>query len=171
MTAELRLEGSQSFDEFYRQHRAGLVRALAVTLHSVDLGTDAADEALARACERWATVSTLDNPAGWVYRVGFNWGTSTLRRLRRPTPRWLTDPQGLPWADSPDPAIDHALARLNADQRAVVVCRLILGWSEAHTAECLGIRPGTVKSRLSRATEQLSASLASFNPHNTEVPR
>ena len=171
MATEIPLDDGTSFDEFYRKHRAGIVRALALTLHSVDLGTDAADEGLARACERWATVATLDNPAGWVYRVGFNWGTSVVRRVRRPAPRWLTDPQGLPWADSPDPAIDQALARLKSDQRAVVVCRLMLGWSEAQTAECLGLRPGTVKSRLSRAVEQLSASLASFNPHNSEVPR
>jgi len=48
-----------------------------------------------------------------------------------------------------------ALDELAIDHRAVVVCRLLLGWSEAQTAEALAIRPGTVKSRLSRASKQL----------------
>jgi len=47
------------------------------------------------------------------------------------------------------------LDELAIDHRAVVVCRLLLGWSEAQTAEALAIRPGTVKSRLSRASKQL----------------
>jgi len=51
------------------------------------------------------------------------------------------------------------LDELAIDHRAVVVCRLLLGWSEAQTAEALAIRPGTVKSRLSRASKQLERRL------------
>jgi RNA polymerase sigma-70 factor (ECF subfamily) len=58
-----------------------------------------------------------------------------------------------------DPAIALALDDLSIDHRAVVVCRLLLGWSEAQTADALAIRPGTVKSRLSRASTQLARRL------------
>jgi RNA polymerase sigma-70 factor (ECF subfamily) len=58
-----------------------------------------------------------------------------------------------------DPAIDDALAGLPTKQRAVVVCRLLLGWSEAQTSAALGIRPGTVKSRLHRALGTLQVEL------------
>ena len=48
-----------------------------------------------------------------------------------------------------------AVNRLPEEQRLVVVCRFILDLSEAETASVLGLRPGTVKSRLSRALDRL----------------
>jgi DNA-directed RNA polymerase specialized sigma24 family protein len=39
------------------------------------------------------------------------------------------------------------------------VCRLLLDWSVADTAKALGVRPGTVQSRLHRAVQTLEVSL------------
>jgi RNA polymerase sigma-70 factor (ECF subfamily) len=51
--------------------------------------------------------------------------------------------------------VNAALARLPAKHRDVVRCRFLLELSEEETAEKLGVRPGTVKSRLSRALDKL----------------
>ena len=48
-----------------------------------------------------------------------------------------------------------AVNRLPEEQRLVVVCRFILDLNEAETASVLGLRHGTVKSRLSRALDRL----------------
>jgi RNA polymerase sigma-70 factor (ECF subfamily) len=48
-----------------------------------------------------------------------------------------------------------AVNRLPEEQRLVVLCRYILDLGEAETASILGIRAGTVKSRLSRALDRL----------------
>ena len=48
-----------------------------------------------------------------------------------------------------------ALGRLVERDRTVIACRYLLELSEAETAAALGVRPGTVKSRLSRALERL----------------
>jgi len=48
-----------------------------------------------------------------------------------------------------------AVNRLSEEHRLVVACRYFLDLSEAETASALGIRTGTVKSRLSRALERL----------------
>jgi RNA polymerase sigma-70 factor (ECF subfamily) len=48
-----------------------------------------------------------------------------------------------------------ALAELPERDRLVVSCRYLLELTEAETAAALGMRPGTVKSRLSRALEKL----------------
>jgi len=49
----------------------------------------------------------------------------------------------------------EAVNRLSEEHRLVVACRYFLDLSEAETASVLGIRRGTVKSRLSRALERL----------------
>lgn len=159
-----------SFEQFYAQHRTPIARALALTLGDRELAVEATDEALARAYQRWGQVQMLDNPAGWVYRVALNWSRSILRRLTRPAPSWVSGTGTSPAPVVQDPAIDRALDSLSLDQRAVVVCRLLLGYSEARTAELLGIRPGTVKSRLHRALDRLEPLLSPLHSSHEETP-
>lgn len=61
--------------------------------------------------------------------------------------------------------------RLTVDQRAVVTCRLLLGMSEAETAAALRIRPGTVKSRLHRATQRLQSLLRPLHQATQDLPQ
>ena len=53
----------------------------------------------------------------------------------------------------------RALGGLREDDRLVLGCRFLLDLSEADTAAALGVRPGTVKSRTSRALERLRGEL------------
>lgn len=150
-----------SFDEFYRRHRDAVARTLALTVGDDGLGFEAADEAMARAYQRWAVVSTLANPEGWVYRTGLNWARSWLRRRTRGAAK---DPLLAPAErieDRPgDPDLARAVARLPDKLRAVVVLRYYRDWSVEETADALDIAPGTVKSRLSRALHKLEQDLA-----------
>jgi RNA polymerase sigma-70 factor (ECF subfamily) len=52
-------------------------------------------------------------------------------------------------------ALLRAVERLSEPERLVVTYRYLLELSEAETARALSIRPGTVKSRLSRALARL----------------
>jgi RNA polymerase sigma-70 factor (ECF subfamily) len=56
-------------------------------------------------------------------------------------------------------ALLAAVDRLREEDRLVVSCRFFLDLSERETAEVLGWRHGTVKSRLSRALQRLRAEL------------
>jgi RNA polymerase sigma-70 factor (ECF subfamily) len=155
-----------AFHDFYAGSRDRVGRALAVTLGDADLAADSVDEAMARAYQRWPSVSRMDNPSGWVYRVGLNLARSRIRRL---THRRRVVVIGHAVSEAPEPevlepAILRALRELPVDHRSVVVCRLLLGWSEAETAQALGIRPGTAKSRLHRATATLADRLAHLRP-------
>jgi len=152
-----------TFVDFYRDHRSPVARALALTLGDRQLADEATDEAMTRAYQHWKKVSTLDNPGGWVYRVGLNWSRSVLRRVRRPD----RTPTGQLFTDAPvagEPAVVAALMTLSVEHRAVVVCRHLLGWSEAETAAALGLRRGTVKSRTSRALTLLREQLHHLGP-------
>jgi RNA polymerase sigma-70 factor, ECF subfamily len=52
-----------------------------------------------------------------------------------------------------------AIGRLGDDHRLVLTCRYFLDLSEEETAAALGVRRGTVKSRLARALERLRAEI------------
>lgn len=56
-----------------------------------------------------------------------------------------------------------ALDRLRDEDREVIGARFLLELSEAETAETLGLRPGTVKSRTSRALARLRVVLAELD--------
>jgi RNA polymerase sigma factor (sigma-70 family) len=47
------------------------------------------------------------------------------------------------------------IGRMREDDQLVIAARYLLGLSEAETATALSLRPGTVKSRLSRALQRL----------------
>jgi RNA polymerase sigma-70 factor (ECF subfamily) len=153
----VRIGSAASFDAFYRGAADKVRRALCLALADVELGTEATDEAMARACSRWTEVATYANPEGWVYRVGLNWARSRQRRRR-----WR-DLRPVPDHPAPEVPDDHdlsrALTRLTLEQRAVVVCRYLLDWTEDDTAAALDIPVGTVKSRLSRALHRLAQHL------------
>jgi RNA polymerase sigma-70 factor (ECF subfamily) len=53
----------------------------------------------------------------------------------------------------------EAVERLSDEHRDAIACRYFLELSEDETAAALGVRRGTVKSRLSRALERLREEL------------
>lgn len=146
-----------SFAEFYQLNYRKIAGGLAVTLGNSDLGTEAADEAMARAYANWAEVSHYGNPSGWVYRVGLNWGRSWLRRAGRRLPWHASSTVELP--ETGDPTLQKALRKLDPKYRSVVVCRYFFDWSTEQTASALDLKTGTVKSRLSKALYELRTDL------------
>ena len=146
-----------SFDAFYRAESDGLCRALMVALGNVDLAREATDEGFVRAYQHWRKIGRYDNPAGWVYRVSLNWARSRLRKTKREV---ITDDiHQVAAGMSSDPALIDAVQQLPLEFRSVVVLRYLMQWSTAEVAEALGVPSGTVKSRLSRALDQLRDAL------------
>jgi RNA polymerase sigma-70 factor (ECF subfamily) len=82
-------------------------------------------------------------------------GRVAATESRAPVP--LPEAEALAGSDRRELA--EALARLAPEHRQVVTLRYLLDLSEAECAAALGCRPGTVKSRLSRALAKLRAEL------------
>jgi RNA polymerase sigma-70 factor (ECF subfamily) len=159
-TNALEREGTLTFSDFstfYKRSWIEVYRPLVATIRDPDLASEAVDEAMERAYARWSTVSGMSNPEGWIYRVAYRWAVDRLRRRsteRRLLPRLFTEPSS---ADTPvvEPMLDGALSVLPIEQRAVVVLACAFDWPETDIADALGIRPGTVKSRLHRGLARL----------------
>ena len=70
------------------------------------------------------------------------------------------EPDADPGVDIADrDQLERGFRRLDADQRTVLVLHYYLGLTLDEAAEALGIPPGTVRSRLSRATRAMRAAL------------
>lgn len=136
-----------------------LVRAAVFLGADVHEAEDLAQQTLVRCYSGWERVEGADNRDAYVYRMLLN----ALRDARRS--RWWrsrvdVDLEGVV-ADATDAvamadAIHRALSGLSKVNREVVVLRYFVQLSEAQTAAALGIPPGTVKSRLSRALAALA---------------
>ncbi|MCB0895383.1 MAG: SigE family RNA polymerase sigma factor [Nocardioides sp.] len=160
-------EDDADYVAFVDARYARLVRAAVLLGCARTDAEDAVQDALVRCYGAWPRVSAADDRDAYVYRVLVNGITRSRRR------RWRGE---VPHRDLPeppptsDPAADVALsqsiraslARLGAEQRQVLVLRYFADLSEAQIATVLGIAPGTVKSRASRAIALLSAD-ASLN--------
>lgn len=150
-----RVADEQAFEAFWSTHRDRLYRALALTLGDAGLASEAVDEAMARALERWAKVGRYDQPAGWVYRVAWNWATSRRRKLAR-RPVLPIEALDRPVEDAlPDVDLARQLAALRPAYRTVLVLRCYLQLTPTEIAEALQLPVGTVKSHLHRGLEQL----------------
>ncbi|MEU6036952.1 sigma-70 family RNA polymerase sigma factor [Actinomadura sp. NPDC047616] len=77
----------------------------------------------------------------------------TNRLFQPPEPVWSAENDAL-LADDRRRVL-RALTRLPARQREAIVLRYYLGLSEAEIAAAMGVRPGTVKSTISRGLDAL----------------
>ena len=124
---------------------------------------------MARCYQHWTRISGYDDPSAWVYRVALNWARSVLRKRQVRRRRNASESNGTRSLHSAEAFaetttdIGAAMELLSLDHRAVVICRIHLDMDVAVTAKVLGIRQGTVKSRLHRALDQLRAALNEGN--------
>lgn len=145
-----------AFASFYERQGGQVLRALALSLGDQELAREATQEGMVRAWHAWDRISRYDNPAGWVYRVGLNWGRSRLRRLSRELLGQDGERTGRDDEPDPiDPVLVAALAELSHRHRAVAVLRLYLDWSVEEVAAALNIPQGTVRSRQHTALQRL----------------
>jgi RNA polymerase sigma-70 factor (ECF subfamily) len=102
----------------------------------------------------------------WVFSIAHNRAIDAHRRARRrPTSR--PEPPTVPPPGEPfDAELLHALARLSADQREVVVLRFVADLSLESVAHITDRTVGAVKALQHRAIEHLSRSLGAQLPSN-----
>jgi RNA polymerase sigma-70 factor (ECF subfamily) len=154
-----------AFSELTRVAIGRLYAAARLILRDDQRAEDATQEALVAA---WRDLSALRDPDrfdAWLHRLLVR---ACYREARRGRRRWAIELEVRTTEGSePDPALDVAdrdqlergFRRLDADQRTVIVLHYYLGLSLDEAADALGIPPGTVRSRLHRATQALRAAL------------
>src|SRR5688572_13737246 len=107
---------SADFEIFARDTSLRLRRAL-VARYGVDVGVDAAADAMAYAWEHWDAVEAMANPTGYLWRVGQTSAGRQHRWRRAP----LLPPEVVIETAAFEPGLPAALRRLRPDERVAVV--------------------------------------------------
>lgn len=149
-----------AFEDWYRQAYPGLVESIVRAVGDRALGVDAADEAAARAFERWERVAAMRSPNGWVYRVAVNVAKRHMARTGRDADAAILALAGRP-AVAPPPGNEAWLLvpTLPLRQRTAIVLRHAAGLTEAGIAEAMGVTRSTVSSTLASAHDNLRRKL------------
>ncbi len=159
------VELDQEFDAFYAAtHRriVGQIYAMTGNLHEAE---DCAQEAYARAWQRWAWLCAgHGSPEAWVRTVATRLAVSSWRKAvnrltahRRENP--VTEVSGM----NPDHlAVVAALRKISAEQRVALVLHHYAGLSIEEIAAETGARPSAVKARLARGRKALVPHLSEF---------
>jgi len=134
---------------------------------------DVVQEAYVRAFTHLDSFRGDSSLATWLARIAMNEALGRLRR-QRPNVEWTTLPPGtleaqiiqFPLSAPSDPektmaqreiqqVVEHAIDDLPEAFRIVFITRVIEGMNVEETAEILGLKPETVKTRLHRARTML----------------
>jgi RNA polymerase sigma factor (sigma-70 family) len=154
---------------------ARLDAAARLIVRDPELARDVVQDALVSAWRDLPTLREPDRFEAWLHRLTVNRCLDLLRRRRRRVIEVALTPVHAPSQDDVSGSVidrerlDHALARLTPDLRAVVVLRYFVDMPLAEIAEVMGIPPGTVRSRLHRAMGGLRSALVAEDEADLEI--
>jgi RNA polymerase sigma-70 factor (ECF subfamily) len=159
MIALLRTGDGGALAETYRQFAAPLLATAFYLLGSRADAEDVVHDLFVGLPERLEAYEERGQFWPWLRRCAVRLALMRLRAGRRRMD--LAIAGSTPWADtaSEGPALERALERLPADERAVVVLKVIEGYAHQEIAELLGIRRNTSEVRLHRAIKRLREQL------------
>jgi RNA polymerase sigma factor (sigma-70 family) len=146
-----------SFEDFFEHEQERLLRLLWMVTGSLQEAEDIVQDAFLRVWERWPTVSSMENPTGYLHHTAMNIFRNRYRRARL---RLRTAIGSNPPVDAFGSAEDrisvaHALGSLTPKQRAALVLTDLLGYPADEAGRMLGVRGSTVRSLSSTARAAL----------------
>ncbi len=146
-----------TFDSFLEKSGPPL-RAALVAAYGHQVGNDAVAAAVAYGWEHWGRLQEMDNPAGYLYRVG----QTAAKKAFRPQPFLpVPPPQEMPEFE---PRLLPALEALSEGQRVAVLLVHAMGHTQAAAAEILEVSESTIRTHLQRGLKRLRQTLE-VEPH------
>lgn len=153
----------EAFGRVYDRH---LERVQRHCRRLVDRTEDADDLVAITFLEAWRRRGSVRFVDGsllpWLLVTATNAGRNLRRSARRHRAlleRLANEPSHHPTELEDSDDMRRALARLSVRHREVVALCVLEGFSEREAAAALGVAPGTIKSRLSRAKAELRSTI------------
>ncbi len=154
------------FTAFFQAGYERLFQTLFLMCGNKGDAEDLAQEAMARAFERWDRVQAAEAPMGYVFQIAFNLYRSRLRRIRRA----LTREGPAPAAAAAETNVGQirvevleALSSLPRSQREALLLVGWLGFPAEEAGRILGIEASSVRGRIHRARTALRERLGGID--------
>lgn len=149
------------FDDFYRDQRDRLFRALVVLTRNTHEAEELAQDAFAVVWQRWSRVRIMRDPEGYVFRVALNAHYRTYRRVQRAARHLMTRDELVNPSEAVDAKdqLERAILRLPSRQRAALIVTELLGYDSIEAGRIMQVRPGTVRRLASKARQSLKQQL------------
>ena len=161
----------RAFDLLVGKYQTGIARVVSQYLKDQDVVKDVVQEAFIRAYKGLANFRYESQFYTWLYRIAVNTAYNHMRSVQR----WqgmldiddeyhesevaehtgVEGPEHARHNEDLKQAIQRAVARLPMDLRTALLLREMEDMSYEQIAEVVGCKVGTVKSRISRAREQV----------------
>jgi RNA polymerase sigma factor (sigma-70 family) len=167
----------EEYDEqvtaLYRKH-AGRVQGYLINMGcDWGLAEEITDDAFLAARRRWERVRTLDEPAGYVFKIARNERSKRQKAHECRAKDLDPEPQATARAAAGDlaqvvadrAAIWQALRQLPERHVEAVLLRVVAGLSETATAQAMGVSTGCVKRYAFEGRRRLRVLLADFRRH------
>lgn len=142
------------FEEFFAVESSKMLRLAVGLVDRPERAEEIVQDAFEKTLLAWPR---LREPGAFLRTAVVNGCRSELRR-RRVMRRHPDPPAALAELGESDRALLEAVARLSPRRRIAVTLRFYADMTEADAAAAMGIRPGTVKSLISRGLDDLRQS-------------
>jgi len=171
----------RAFEELFQQYQKGIYNAIYQIVRSESDAADLTQDVFVRAYRALPRLQSPEAFTSWLYRIAINLSRNHLRDTARQRTESLEfndgDDEGGGQRDiadtSADPAakaqtrdvqdrVRRAIDTLSEDHRTVILLHHIEEMPVEEIARILSVSVGTVKSRLSRARENLRRKLAGY---------
>ncbi|MEM7106051.1 MAG: RNA polymerase sigma factor [Bacteroidota bacterium] len=165
-----KLGDHQAFKQLVVMHERQVMATVTGMLGDVETAKDISQQVFIRFFRSLADYRGDSRLGTYLTRIAINLSLNEIKRKQRTIGNLNTYKSDL----GTNPVIDHsaspeqletrqlvqsALQQLPDEARAVIVLRMIEGYSTKETAEILGLPMGTIGSRLSRAQDKLKSIL------------
>jgi RNA polymerase sigma-70 factor, ECF subfamily len=161
-----------AFRQLADRHLASSYRLACAILGNSAEAEDATHDAFVQAWKYWSTLRDPTRFEHWFDRILVNTCRNRLKRTARWRTQDLSDEMPGTGRDLMAAAVERdamgaAIRTLSPDHRIVVALRFYRDLTVAEIARQLGVRPGTVQSRLHYAMKRLHAALDQADAQRT----
>jgi DNA-directed RNA polymerase specialized sigma24 family protein len=141
-----------AFTEFFEKHGGGLRHAF-IARYGPEVGAEVMGDVAEYAWAHWGKVSRMQNPSGWLFRVGQSRSRRYLRRpVRLPAPPSASEP-------TVEPGLPGALMAVPHAQRVAVLLTCGFGYTVREAADIIGVSPSTVQQNADRGLAQIRSEM------------
>ncbi len=154
-----RVEAWARFDTFFQEEHERLFKALYFVTGNRHDAEEVMQDAFLKLWERWDSIHEIEDPTGYLFRVGLNGFRMRRRRAAMSIRKVVPAPEARDLFLDAEMRTDvrAMLLGLTPRQRAALLLVDLLGYPSEQAGSILGVRPSTVRALATQGRRALRA--------------